>query len=239
MVVSFNLLPVQSSASAAGLQDMRQCKPEPRTSASWKSRFLLLPALFLLLFPLVLRWPQASKGELEHGGQGTVSPLGWPGGSEGLNSHLYAPAQLKCQHERRILTHLPHPGSEMASGGSPMPAPCAECGCWGWRSARNGASAELGRRAVIGQVKSQREVLVVRKEKWQLCGSVALDPKDGKWSCCKGFYPFHRPTQRCCQTWGKFIIIPMDPEKSEAEDCRTHTQKTLGVPEQERARTIS
>ncbi|EPY84977.1 hypothetical protein CB1_000420005 [Camelus ferus] len=72
------------------------------------------------------------------------------------------------------------------------------------------------------------EVLVVRKEKWQLCGSVALDPKDGKWSCCKGFYPFHRPTQRCCQTWGKFIIIPMDPEKSEAEDCRTHTQKTLG-----------
>lgn len=71
-------------------------------------------------------------------------------------------------------------------------------------------------------------MLVVRQERWQLCGSLALDPKDQKWSCCRGFYPFHRPTQRCCQTWGKFMVIPMDPEKSEAEDCRMYTQKALG-----------
>lgn len=77
---------------------------------------------------------------------------------------------------------------------------------------------------------SKGEVLVLRKERWRLCGSMALDPKDKKWSCCRGFYPFHRPTQRCCQTWGKFLVIPMDPEKSEAEDCRMYTQKALGQP---------
>ncbi|XP_077919801.1 uncharacterized protein LOC144380324 isoform X2 [Halichoerus grypus] len=36
------------------------------------------------------------------------------------------------------------------------------------------------------------------------------------------------PPERCCQTWDKFIVIPMDPQKSEAEDCRTYTQETLG-----------
>lgn len=61
-----------------------------------------------------------------------------------------------------------------------------------------------------------------------LCGTVALDPKDFKWSCCRDFYPFHCPTQRCCQTWDKFIVVPMDPQKSEAEDCRTYTQETPG-----------
>ena len=64
---------------------------------------------------------------------------------------------------------------------------------------------------------------MVRKEPWRLCGTVALDPKHRKWSCCRDFYPFHRLTQRCCQTRGKFMVIPMNPEKSEAEDCRTYT----------------
>ncbi|XP_072630597.1 uncharacterized protein [Canis lupus baileyi] len=34
---------------------------------------------------------------------------------------------------------------------------------------------------------------------------------------------------RCCYTWDKFIVIPMDPQKSEAEDCRTYIQKILGA----------
>lgn len=71
------------------------------------------------------------------------------------------------------------------------------------------------------------KVLVVRKEMWRLCGSVALDPKNSKWSCCRDVYPFHRPTQRCCQTSGIFVI-PKDCRKSEAEDCRTYTQRTPG-----------
>nr|KAF6281902.1 hypothetical protein mPipKuh1_010202 [Pipistrellus kuhlii] len=71
-------------------------------------------------------------------------------------------------------------------------------------------------------------VLVVRKEMWRLCGSVALDPKNPKWSCCRDVYPFHRPTQRCCQTSGVFVI-PKDCGKSEAEDCRTYTQRTPGI----------
>ncbi|XP_059522139.1 uncharacterized protein LOC132216732 isoform X1 [Myotis daubentonii] len=71
------------------------------------------------------------------------------------------------------------------------------------------------------------EVEVVRKEKWRLCGSVALHPKDSPWSCCRDVYPFHRPTQRCCQTSGIFVI-PKDCNKSEAEDCGTYTQRTPG-----------
>lgn len=70
-------------------------------------------------------------------------------------------------------------------------------------------------------------MLVVRTEKWRLCGSVALDPEDSHWSCCRDVYPFHRPTQRCCQTLGIFVI-PKDCKKSEAEDCGTYTQETLG-----------
>lgn len=70
--------------------------------------------------------------------------------------------------------------------------------------------------------------MVLREERWRPCGSVALDPNDSKWSCCRDFYPFHRPTQRCCQIKGKFFVIPMNPKKSEAEDCRTYTQGTLG-----------
>lgn len=58
------------------------------------------------------------------------------------------------------------------------------------------------------------EVLMTRREPWPLCGVVALDPKYSEWSCCRDFYPFHRPTQRCCQTWDKFLVIPMDPQKS-------------------------
>lgn len=69
---------------------------------------------------------------------------------------------------------------------------------------------------------------MVRKERRLLCGNVALGPRDSKWSCCRDFYPFQRPTQRCCYTWDKFIVIPMDPQKSEAEDCRTYIQKILG-----------
>ena len=41
--------------------------------------------------------------------------------------------------------------------------------------------------------------------------------------------PFHYPTQRCCQSQGKFII-PLDPQKTEAAGCRLqHThQETRG-----------
>ncbi|CAK7302432.1 hypothetical protein VULLAG_LOCUS9674 [Vulpes lagopus] len=76
---------------------------------------------------------------------------------------------------------------------------------------------------------------MVRKERRLLCGSVALGPRDAKWSCCRDFYPFQRPIQRCSYTWDKFIVIPMDPQKSKAEDCRTYTQKILGaLPSMER-----
>ncbi|KAK1330070.1 hypothetical protein QTO34_010255 [Cnephaeus nilssonii] len=77
------------------------------------------------------------------------------------------------------------------------------------------------------------EVLMVRKEMWRLCGSVALDPKNSEWSCCRGLYPFHRPTQRCCQTPEEIFVIPKDCRKSEAEDCRTYTQRTPAQPSME------
>nr|KAF6285869.1 hypothetical protein mMyoMyo1_009441 [Myotis myotis] len=79
-----------------------------------------------------------------------------------------------------------------------------------------------------GRQTSQGEVEVVTKEKWRLCGSVALHPEDSTWSCCRDVYPFHRPTQRCCQTSGIFVI-PKDCNKSEAEDCGTYTQRTPGI----------
>lgn len=85
------------------------------------------------------------------------------------------------------------------------------------------------RPASCSAVLSPVEVLVMKMEKWQLCNSVALDPEDSKWSCCRDLYPFHRPTQRCCQTSGIFVI-PKNIKKSEAEDCRTYTQQTQVGP---------
>lgn len=65
------------------------------------------------------------------------------------------------------------------------------------------------------------EVLVVRMEAWRRCGSVALDPGDGAWSCCGLQYPFHRGSQRCCSTHRReFQVIPKDDSKSEYDDCR-------------------
>lgn len=61
-----------------------------------------------------------------------VWPLRWPGSSEGQNFHFCAPAQLKCQPQGCILTHFPPLGIwGRGPCEDPMPAPCAECGCWG------------------------------------------------------------------------------------------------------------
>lgn len=70
---------------------------------------------------------------------------------------------------------------------------------------------------------------MMTQERWRLCGSVALNPKHPKWSCCRGVYPFHRPMQRCCQTHEKFFVIPRNPNKSEVEDCRTYNLETIGT----------
>lgn len=72
------------------------------------------------------------------------------------------------------------------------------------------------------------EVLVVQAEVWRRCGSIALDPKDGMWSCCGDQYPFHRGSQRCCSTNMKeFQVIPKDNSKSEYDDCRKYNNKDL------------
>nr|XP_044615493.1 uncharacterized protein LOC106843761 isoform X2 [Equus asinus] len=72
---------------------------------------------------------------------------------------------------------------------------------------------------------SKDDVLVIHVEAWRRCGSVALDPKDGAWSCCGLHYPFHRPSQRCCWTKGKeFLVIPRDDTNSESDDCRRHSR---------------
>ncbi|KAM5296079.1 uncharacterized protein AAES06_003142 [Glossophaga mutica] len=79
---------------------------------------------------------------------------------------------------------------------------------------------------------SEGEVLVVREERWRLCGTVALNPKNRQWSCCRNTYPFHPPTQRCCQAFDPevFFIIPKDSKKEEADDCKTYTRGGLGQP---------
>ena len=78
-------------------------------------------------------------------GQGSPAPLGWPGSGEGPSFHLGAPAQLKCQPEREILTHFPPSGSGVASGRIPSASPL----CWGAGvfpgGRRNGAWREIGR----------------------------------------------------------------------------------------------
>ncbi|KAM5296081.1 uncharacterized protein AAES06_003144 isoform 1-T2 [Glossophaga mutica] len=72
------------------------------------------------------------------------------------------------------------------------------------------------------------KVLVVQPEAWRRCGSVALDPKDGMWSCCGLHYPFHRGSQRCCSTnMNGFQVIPKDNSKSEYDDCRKYNRKDL------------
>ncbi|XP_045429654.1 uncharacterized protein LOC118706776 isoform X2 [Pipistrellus kuhlii] len=48
-------------------------------------------------------------------------------------------------------------------------------------------------------------------------------------SCCSHWCMENpKPPQRCCQTSGVFVI-PKDCGKSEAEDCRTYTQRTPGI----------
>lgn len=71
---------------------------------------------------------------------------------------------------------------------------------------------------------------MVREERWRLCGTVALDPKNPQWCCCRNFYPFHRPTQRCCQAFDTeiFFIVPLDHKKLDADDCKTYAQGALG-----------
>lgn len=71
------------------------------------------------------------------------------------------------------------------------------------------------------------EVLVTRVEAWRRCGSVALDPNDGTWSCCGYHYPFHRGSQRCCSTNMEFWVIPKDNNMSEYDDCRKYNSKDL------------
>lgn len=102
-------------------------------------------------------------------------------------------------------------GRETQKKAAPLPPPPTTPG---WAS----------RRAVL----LSGELLVMIQERWRLCGSVALNPNHIEWSCCRGFYPFHRPTQRCCQIHEKkSFVIPRDSKKSEAEDCRTYSSKTL------------
>ncbi|XP_072630587.1 uncharacterized protein [Canis lupus baileyi] len=72
-------------------------------------------------------------------------------------------------------------------------------------------------------------------KKWDICWAQrekgcdrpCQEPKSGHLG---GSVVEHLPLAwRCCYTWDKFIVIPMDPQKSEAEDCRTYIQKILGA----------
>ncbi|XP_077887989.1 uncharacterized protein LOC144370766 [Ictidomys tridecemlineatus] len=73
---------------------------------------------------------------------------------------------------------------------------------------------------------SKGSMQVIYLETWRRCGSAALDPKDGKWSCCGLRYPYHRDSQRCCSPRvNTFLVIPKDATKSELEDCRKYSQK--------------
>ena len=86
--------------------------------------------------------PKVSRGVV-----GREARLLWGGraGGEGPSFHLGAPAQLKCQPEREILTHFPPSGSGVASGRIPSASPL----CWGAGvfpgGRRNGAWRETGR----------------------------------------------------------------------------------------------
>lgn len=117
----------------------------------------LSPTVFFLLpFSSVQGRPHPFKGEYGCGVQGSLASLRWPGSSEGRNFHFCAPAQLKCQPQCCILTHFPPLGIwGRGPCEDPMPAPCAECGCWGIGREQKWGICWAGREEYLAESKAK------------------------------------------------------------------------------------